>query len=78
MTHAVAVGDRGQITIPKEIRDAHKIKPKQKLFIFSTGEEIVILSAQEFKNRLIERYSDHSVDEEVYTDFESIMDDGLD
>lgn len=78
ITHSIAVGERGQITIPKEIRDAHNIKPKQKLHIFSTGEEIIIRSVDEFRNNLIERYKDSSIDKEVYSDFELTMGDGLD
>lgn len=78
VTYSIAVGDRGQITIPKEIRDAHNIKPKQKLYIFSTGEEIIIRSFDEFRNNLIERYTDSSIDKEIYSDFELTMGDGLD
>lgn len=77
MTYSISVGDRGQITIPKEIRDAHNITPKQKLYIFSTGDEIIIRSLDEFKNNLIERYKDNSNDKEIYSDFELTLDDGL-
>ena len=54
ITHHSKVGKRGQIVIPKPIRDMLEIKPKDKLFFFVKGKRIVI--EQRSPEEIVEEY----------------------
>ena len=63
----VSVGERGQITIPKEVRDKEGIKPKDKiLFQRKNGKNMFkkITSKKELEAQIKEYY-------EKYSDFEA-------
>lgn len=53
------VGDRGQITIPKNIRELENIKPKDRLIVKIENDRIVIekaLSKAEIEKLMVEGY----------------------
>lgn len=47
------VGERGQVVIPKGVRAAMKIKPKERFFIFAHDDEIIAMIKPEHFNSLI-------------------------
>ncbi|MBI5072167.1 AbrB/MazE/SpoVT family DNA-binding domain-containing protein [Candidatus Falkowbacteria bacterium] len=46
-------GERGQIVIPKEVRAAMKISPRDKFFVFAHDDEIIAMIKPEKFNSLI-------------------------
>jgi AbrB family looped-hinge helix DNA binding protein len=59
-----SVGERGQITIPKEIRKKEKLNKKDKLYVKLDNGEILlkrIVSKKETESLLKEYYQKHSV-----------------
>jgi AbrB family looped-hinge helix DNA binding protein len=59
----ISVGERGQITIPKEVRDEEGIKPKDKiLFQRKNGKNIFkkIVNKKELEKQIQEYYEKYS------------------
>jgi AbrB family looped-hinge helix DNA binding protein len=49
---SATVGERGQIVIPAEVRKSFKIKPGDKLIVFTKPEMIGLVPAEEFNKFL--------------------------
>ena len=67
----VCVGERGQVTIPKEVRDQEGIKPKDKiLFQRKNGKNMFkkIISKNELEKQIKEYYVKYSDFEEKLTE----------
>ena len=57
--HVSVVGERGQITLPKAIRDKEGLKPEDKVIVKIEEDKIVVeklVSKQEKKRQMIEGY----------------------
>ena len=55
---AVTVGERGQVVIPSQIRQSHKIRAGDKLIVFAKPEGIIgFIRAEEF-SKFIDEASD--------------------
>ena len=52
MLGAVTVGERGQVVIPADIRKSFKIKPRDKLIVFSKPNMIGLMHVEEFSRFL--------------------------
>jgi len=70
------VGQRGQITIPKEIRDKIKIKEKDKLLVTLKANNLVIkkvICDKTINTLMVEGYKKMAtIDKETVTDFEKV------
>ncbi len=84
--HVSIVGDRGQVTIPKAIRDLEGLKPRDKVVIKIEDSKIVIertLSKREKEKLMAEGYKkmaslDREIEEEmkyVSTEADAMLDD---
>ena len=65
------VGERGQITIPKAIRDIEGIKPKDKLIVKIENEKIVVektLGRKEKEKLMKEYYIKYSKENEALSE----------
>lgn len=51
------IGERGQIVVPKEVRAAMKIKPREKFFVFTQDKEIIAMIKPVHFNSLIKEMS---------------------
>ncbi|MEK6957931.1 MAG: AbrB/MazE/SpoVT family DNA-binding domain-containing protein [archaeon] len=53
-----SVGERGQITLPKPVRDAKGIRPKDKVVVKIEGDRIIVEKAmgKKEKEKLIKEY----------------------
>jgi len=73
------VGERGQITIPKNIRDYTGIKPKDSILVKVEGGKVVIEKLETQKediNKLKEYYQKYAkLHKEIAKDFESTLGD---
>lgn len=70
------VGQRGQITIPKEIRDKLNIKEKDKLFLTIKSNNVIVkkvLSDNDLNKLMAEGYKKmHKIDKETIDDFKYV------
>ena len=68
------VGERGQITIPKDIRDKEGLKPKDKIIVKIENNQIIVekaLSKKEKEKLIKEYYLKYSkLEEETTRDWE--------
>lgn len=57
---SVTIGERGQVVIPAEAREAHHLKPGNKLLAFKApmGKGILLATADDFEQHL-QRMSEH-------------------
>ncbi len=71
--HLSIVGQRGQITLPKDIRDKEGIRPKDKVIVKIEDDKIVVektVKRKDRKTQLIEGYKQMSVlDRSTENDF---------
>ena len=70
------IGERGQITIPKDIRDKEGLKPRDKIIVKIENNQIIVekaLSKRE-KEKLIEEYFKKysKLEEETAKDWEHV------
>ena len=50
------IGQRGQVVIPKEIRDKLKIKAGEKFLVFTKGDDVISLIKPENFDKLIREF----------------------
>lgn len=70
------VGQRGQITIPKEIRDKIKLKEKDKLLVTLKANNLIVkkvIPDKKINDLMVEGYKKMAnTDKETVSDFENI------
>lgn len=70
------VGQRGQITIPKEIRDKIKLKEKDKLLVTLKANNLIVkkvIPNKKINDLMVEGYKKMAnTDKETVSDFENI------
>jgi len=70
MTYVATVTSKGQVTIPKEIRDELGLIPSSRIIFQSQGDEILVKPITNFLDlkgsvKGSRRYSDHKADQAV-------------
>lgn len=70
MTHITTVTQKGQVTIPVEIRKYLGVKPREKVVFSYSNEQVVLSSANDFMSlkgsvKPKKKYTDDKADKEI-------------